>query len=308
VLGSITDGLPDRINSFINDVASQTKHIVSKLIVKRAIGIGFLINEEERVRGEKFNLFWKEVSCILESLGCNYSSKRVLFEAKVLYLAFKRFTTVIDGYLAIDNISIPFGVSKKHLLLIDRYCVDKTQQNIFILKVIENSLSTNELKAQLLSGVVSDPNVLLMVDNLAIRKNYNLNCLCIDNTWNENAIKKHLIKNISSFIDIVFGPYWSFLPNAKSIIGECKKYPDMVFYNVKEHRFLIIDLKCTCLASSVDRAKSQMTSYVEARDKRLDLRFQKKTIGLILGKEPINELYFNSTGVRDNIFYCAFTI
>jgi hypothetical protein len=57
VLGSITDGLPDRINSFINDVASQTKHIVSKLIVKRAIGIGFLINEEERVRGEKFNLF-----------------------------------------------------------------------------------------------------------------------------------------------------------------------------------------------------------------------------------------------------------
>ena len=115
--------------------------------------------------------------------------------------------------------------------------------------------------------------------------------------------------NISNFIDIVLvEPSWYFSPKAKFIIGECKKYPDMVFYNVKEHRFLIIDLKCTCLASSVDRAKSQMASYLDACDKQLDLRFQKKTIGLILGKEPINELYFNCTSTRDNIFYCAFTI
>lgn len=57
MLESITNNLPNQINSFINDVNSQTKYIVSKLVAKRAIGIGFLINEEERVRGKKFNVF-----------------------------------------------------------------------------------------------------------------------------------------------------------------------------------------------------------------------------------------------------------
>lgn len=165
-----------------------------------------------------------------------------------------------------------------------------------------------ELKAQLFLGVTSNPDVLLKVGNMEIKKNYNLSCLCIDNTWNENAIKKHLMENITSFIDIVLGAYWSFLPNAKYTIGSCKKYPDLVFYNIREHRFLIIDLKCASLVSSVDRAKSQMTSYVEACNNQLDWRFQKQTIGLILGKEPINDEYFNSTSTRDNIFYCAFTI
>ena len=166
-----------------------------------------------------------------------------------------------------------------------------------------------ELKAQLLLGVTSNLNVLLKVGNMEIKKNYNLSCLGIDNTWNENAIKKHLMENISNFIDIVLvEPSWGFFTKAKYTIGSCKKYPDLVFYNIREHRFLIIDLKCASLASSVDRAKSQMTSYVEACNNQLDWTFQKQTIGLILGKEPINDEYFNSTSTRDNIFYCAFTI
>ena len=121
-------------------------------------------------------------------------------------------------------------------------------------------------------------------------------------------IKEHITKHITSFINIVLGDYWGFFPNMKFTIGGCKKYPDLVFYNRKEHRFLIIDLKCACLASSVDRAKSQMVSYVEACDKQIDLTFQKKTIGLILGKEPINDIYFNSTSTPSGIFYCGFSI
>ena len=132
MLESTINRLPNRINSFINDVDSQTKYIISKIVVKRAMGIGFLINQEEKIRGKEFSVFWREVSRVLENRGCNYSSKQILFEARVLYLTFKRFTNVIDGYLSIDNISIPLGVSKKHLLLIDRYCISETQQDMFI--------------------------------------------------------------------------------------------------------------------------------------------------------------------------------
>ena len=57
MLESTANQLSNRINSFINDIESQTKYIISKLIVKRAIGIGFLINAEEQRRGQKFNVF-----------------------------------------------------------------------------------------------------------------------------------------------------------------------------------------------------------------------------------------------------------
>ena len=68
-------------------------------------------------------------------------------------LTFKRFTNVIDGYLSIDNISIPLGVSKKHLLLIDRYCISETQQDMFIKWIISDSLNGKllQLKCEVIS-------------------------------------------------------------------------------------------------------------------------------------------------------------
>jgi len=131
----------------------------------------------------------------------------LLFEARRLYLTFKRFTNVIDGRLAIDNIRLPLGVSKKHLLLITKYCNNEAQQDLYIDKVVRGSLNTTELKHQLLLGGVTfkRDDVLLIIEDTSIKTSYDLSCLCIDENWNENDIKQHIIKNIPIFIKTVLG-------------------------------------------------------------------------------------------------------
>ena len=295
------------INKFSRYINSQTRYIISRIKVESAIFVGFLINKEELKRNEKFSVFWKEVGDSLESMGCCYSRRSALFEARRLYAIFKRFTNVIDGDLTIDNIRVPLKLSKKHLLLIASYCTDESQQDIFIEKVVRQCLNTS--RAALISGIPSkQKDALLMIDDLVVKTSYDLSCLGIDKTWNENIIKSYIIKNISIFIKIVLGNNWSFLPDQNIFIGGRAKYLDLVFYNVVTHRYLIIDLKCGCLVSDIDRAKSQIISYTKAYDKYLDFSFQKKTIGLILGKEPIDSLYFNSTGTCEHIFYSGFRI
>ena len=83
---------------------------------------------------------------------------------------------------------------------------------------------------------------------------------------------------------------------------------DLVFYNSISHRYLIVDLKCSRLVADIDRAKNQIASYKQGYDAKLDYAFQKATIGLILGKEPIDREYFYSTATTENVFYCSFTI
>ena len=115
-------------------------------------------------------------------MNCKYSSKLLLFEARLLYLTYKRFTNVIDGYLSIDNICIPLWLSKKHLLLIEKYCVDDAQQDIYIEKVLREALNADQLRSQLLWGIDSkNKEVLSIIDNTIIKKSYNLSCLRINN-------------------------------------------------------------------------------------------------------------------------------
>ena len=308
VISSKSD-LVYQINNFIHYAENQTRHILSKIKVQISIFIGFLINREEIKRDAKFNTFWREISSGLIDIGCKVSSRSALFEAKRLYSTFKRFTNSIEDNLKIENISIPLKLSKKHLLLIASYCRTESQQDIFIEKVVRHSLNASQLRSQLILGVSSkEKNAVLRIDDLVIKTSYKLTRLNIPDNWNENEIKNHIIKNISIFIKIVLGANWSFLPDQNISIGGRERYLDLVFYNVTMHRYLIIDLKISYRISEIDRAKSQIISYTEAYDSRLDLMFQKKTIGLLLGKAPIDSLFFNSTKTPENIFYSEFRI
>jgi predicted nuclease of restriction endonuclease-like (RecB) superfamily len=298
-----------RVSALHRDLDNNLRYIKSKILVQRSISVGFLIAQEEVRRGEVFEKFWLGVSNYLASLGCTYKTRSVLFESKRLYSVFKRFVTIIDGKVSVENVRIPLGISKKHLLLIASFCNSEDQEDIFIEKVIRQSLNCSNLRAQLELGVKSKGSgVLLDIDGLAIKKGYDLTSLGIDKGLSENAIKAEIIKNISTFIQVVLGPNWAFIPEKKIFIGGVTKSLDLFFYNVITHRYLIIDLKSSYLVSELDRAKSQMASYITAQDQAINNTFQKKTIGLILGKEPIDSVYFNSTDTPENMFYSGFTL
>jgi predicted nuclease of restriction endonuclease-like (RecB) superfamily len=301
--------LANRINDCVSYLNSQTRYILSKILVQRAILVGFLINQEELLRGEKFNTFWKEVASNLVILCCSICTRTILFEARYLFMHFKRFAYVIDGDLKIENIRVPLKLSKRHLLLLSKHCNNEVQQDTFIEIIMRYSLNVSQLKAKLFLGITSKHmDIQLTIGDLIIKKSYDLSCLGIDETLSENKIRDIIVANITVFIKIVMGDNWGFLPNNAISIGGRPKYLDLVFYNVVMHRYLIIELKSRWLVSDIDRATSQIISYTRAYDEILDLTFQKRTIGIVLGKEPIGSEYFNSAANTENIFYAGFII
>ena len=184
--------LAEQLHQFNKYTDSQTRNLLSRIRVQRSMVLGFLIHQEEIKRGINFQQFYSEISESLRDLGCRYHSRTLLFESRRLYSIYARFTKVINNKLSIENISIPLSLSKKHLLKIASKCKDEETQDIFINKVIERSLTVDQLVDVLNVEVSDELDVLLIVDNLKIKNLYDFNSLEIKMNWLENEIKKLL--------------------------------------------------------------------------------------------------------------------
>ena len=192
-------------------------------------------------------------------------------------------------------------------MIIASHCQTVEQQDLFINKVAECSLTTAELRNELVKGISGDS--VKVDDDLVVHSSYDLKELNIEQAWKENEIKAHIEKNIILFINIVLSSNWSFLPRQNIFIGDRINYLDLVFYNVISRRYLIVELKNNCLVAGINRGKNQIISYVEAYNQQVvDFSYQKPTIGLILGKSPIDKKFFSHTETPSCIFYSSFTI
>jgi predicted nuclease of restriction endonuclease-like (RecB) superfamily len=308
--------LTDRIQNLITYTNHEQRLIVEKTAIRIAFLIGFYISQEEKKRSKSFSNFWREISTELSSRQGSLSSRSKLFEARTLFYTFRRFCKIMNHQLHFKNVNFSSGLSKSHLVLIATHCKDNVeQQDIFIMQVKKYSLTTSQLKDRLKNQIPAkgDNNALLTIGRTTIKKSYDLSCLSIDPGWSENMIKAHVIRNISVFMKIVLGgDDWCFIPRKKFSIGGRKKFPDLVFYDLIDNRYLIIDLKCSHFSAELDRAKSQIFAYQVACNKSLDASIENKTIGLILGKNSSNHLsnneYFMSTETPDLVFYSSFLI
>ena len=148
----------------------------------------------------------------------------------------------------------------------------------------------------------------IKIRGLPIKYDYCFKTLKIGDLWSENQIKAHIKKNIPQFIGLVLNSEWAYLPGQTIFCGGVRKFTGLCFYNVISHQYLVVDLKVSSFSGDIDRAASQINSYIKSKDACLDLQFQSKTIGLILRKKPINATYFASLGKNCNIFYSSFTV
>jgi hypothetical protein len=289
-------------------VDQQFSRFASRMLLFRMLAVGYMVNEHYIQMGKEPDGFWQELASGSEEHKV-FNSKTWLFEARRLYLAYKRYLIIFDSCLCFENFTIPLQVTKTHLILIFKYCKDdEQQQEIFINKVVKESLSTIELKKSLIDGIPNSPKNLIIVPGLTIKKSCDLSSLGFTQVLNEVEIVRHIIANVDKFISIVLNNQWSYLPHANIFTGGRNKRPDMVFYNVIIHRYCIIDFKTRSLVSDIDRASSQMQSYVNAFDSIIDNSHHEKSLGIILGLWPIDEFYFRSLGTKSNIFYCSFSI
>jgi hypothetical protein len=241
-------------------------------------------------------------------------SRSSLFEAKKIYTTFSRFGKIINGRLDLVNIEIPPQLSKKHLLLISKYCLTSIQEDVFIEKIIHHSLNSRDLKLELIRSLpvkIEGNDTLLCLDGLDVKQNYDFSCFQILDHEKEKEIEKRLIEQIGVFIKIVLGTGsgWSYLPFETIFFGGRNCAVDLCFYSTVHHRFCIVELKENCnKKGAMDGLKNQIAGYVKGYDKKIDLRFQKKTIGLVLGKKPLDKEYFFATQTIENIFYVGFDI
>jgi predicted nuclease of restriction endonuclease-like (RecB) superfamily len=319
----VQKNLPSKKNSHSNLDLRITKNSVlaedigrvifgaQGLKAQRCLIVGFLIAAEVRKGNQNYiNVCAAAVPDLCARNNQEFSSSAELLEALHLYSRFCRFVPTFKGTATVLNIRLPVQITLEHLVLIARHCKTVLQEDIFLVKIVRYMLSPFDLETALLSGLSSGiKNAVVTVDDLTICTHYNLASLKFDAGLSENQTKAHIIDNIAAFTEEVLNSNWGFLPDQTIYAGGRQQYLDLVFYNSILNRYCILDLKTyPPNVACINRAKAQMSSYVAAFDRLLNLEHQRRTIGLILGKEPIDSVYFHATETPDLLYYAGFTV
>ena len=234
-------------------------------------------------------------------------NKQQLKNSKILYLNFGRYLKVINDVISIENFDLHSRVNAGHLLALAQCKLTVVQQDYFVKKIVLESMNIAKFSEVLKLSIDKD-NSKININGLLLYEHYCFKRFNIQKDWNENAIRMHLETNIFEFIRVFLGDDWAALPRQTLFFGGVVKFPDFVFYNCVTHQYLVIDLKVSGLSTEVDRSASQMAIYLSALDARLNLKFQKPTIGIILAKGNINSEYFKGINVNPNIFQRSFSI
>jgi hypothetical protein len=99
-------------------------------------------------------------------------SRSWLFEARLLYLRFQRFGRVINDQIHLSNLNLHPILTKKHLNLLIKYCNSEKQENYFIEKTINGSLSAGQLKVDLELSIPSKNEHFIKIGGLPIKHDY----------------------------------------------------------------------------------------------------------------------------------------
>ena len=96
-----------------------------------------------------------------------------------------------------------------------------------------------------------------------------------------------ILEDISSFLNEL-GQGYSFVKNEYPIkIGNRYNYIDILLYNIKDNRYVIIELKVTELKKE---HIGQIKTYMNYIDKNIRTINQEPTIGIIICKKVMNLL------------------
>jgi predicted nuclease of restriction endonuclease-like (RecB) superfamily len=116
---------------------------------------------------------------------------------------------------------------------------------------------------------------------------YNFDFLAMTEGYNEKELKDALENNIVKFL-LELGSGFAFVGREyRIVIGETEKFIDLLFYNIKLHCYVVIEIK-------TDRFDStnigQLGTYIVATNHILKSEHDNPTIGLLICKEKDNVL------------------
>ena len=187
--------------------------------------------------------------------------------------------------------AVPWG---HHIHIMDKFKEDQRVAFFYVRKTVENGWSRAMLENNIASSlhlrqrmaetnfdlVLADPDSDLAKETL--KDPYDFSFIAMDEQYREEELKTELIKNIEQFLQEL-GKGFSYLGHEYKLqVGDTQRAVDMLFYNVFERRYYVIEVK----VRKFDPADiGQIGTYMVAVNHQLKRPDDQQTVGLIICRE-----------------------
>ena len=238
----------------------------------------------------------------------NVFSRTNLFAMQRFYLFYKdaEFVYQLGGLFQNDTNSIVPQAERelskesvlckipwRHHTVILQYCKDLESALFYIQQTILNNWSRNVLEIQLESNLIERQGKALnnfeitfpkLQSDLAketLKDPYKFDFLTLEADVQELDLEKQLTENITQFL-LELGKGFAFIGRQYPLqIGERERKIDLLFYHLKMHCYVVIDLK---MGAFEPEYVGKMNFYLTAVDKQLKMDIDSPSIGIILCK------------------------
>ncbi len=290
----------NQIVNLLQEAKQQVLQTVNQTMVITYFEIGRMIVEEEqkgKIRAEYGKSLLKNLSKVLTKQFGKGFSLRNLEQMRKFFLVYSKTQTLS----AISKTQIPktlhrkFNLSWSHYLTLIRI-EDENERKFYEIEASNNNWSVRELKRQYNSALytrltlsrdkekikeLSTKGLLLQNPKDAIKDPYILEFIGLPEnvTYSENELEQKIIDKLEHFL-LELGNGFTFVARQKRISFDDKHFRiDLVFYNRILKSFVLIDLK---IGELKHQDIGQMQMYVNYYDRKIRLKDENKTIGIIL--------------------------
>ena len=220
--------------------------------------------------------------------GLNHQNLRY---AEKFYTLYKENFPQVVGELVL----IPWG---HHRIIIDK-CKTIEKCLFYITLTIEGNLSRNDLESRILAEVYERsqntldnfkktlPATTSIIANQIMKDPYEFDFLAIRDDYDERELKDELTKNIESFL-LELGNGFAYVgKEVRLLLGYIEMYCDLLFYNIKAHCYVVIEIKT---GPFKPEHMGQLIGYTAAIDATLKGENDNKTVGILVCKNKDNTL------------------
>ena len=239
-----------------------------------------------------FNLYapMPIVQQVAEQSRTTFDSDSAIVRQNAEQLALQSFMTTYPNVCQIV-FSVPWG---HHMVIMDKFGSDQRTALFYVRKTVENGWSRAMLENNIASNLhlrqgMSETNFdMALADSESelaketLKDPYDFSFLAMDEKYREEELKTELIKNIEQFLQEL-GKGFSYLGREYKLqVGETQRAVDMLFYNVLERRYYVIEVK----VRKFDPADiGQIGTYMVAVNHQMKQPGDQQTVGLIICRE-----------------------
>ena len=230
------------------------------------------------------------VQQVAEQSRTTFDSDSAIVRQNAEQLALQSFMTTYPNVCQIV-FSVPWG---HHMVIMDKFGSDQRTALFYVRKTVENGWSRAMLENNIASNLhlrqgMSETNFdMALADSESdlaketLKDPYDFSFLAMDEKYREEELKTELIKNIEQFLQEL-GKGFSYLGREYKLqVGETQRAVDMLFYNVLERRYYVIEVK----VRKFDPADiGQIGTYMVAVNHQMKQPGDQQTVGLIICRE-----------------------